>query len=65
MAKKDVDAIINHFNQNKPGLFVMQCSKSKTYTIKRQIDLKLNQFDRFCGMKYDKETQIARFNIVS
>jgi hypothetical protein len=65
MAKKDVDAIINHFSQNKPRLFVMQCSKSKAYTIKRQIDLKLNPSDRFCEVKYDEETQTARFNIVS
>jgi hypothetical protein len=27
--------------------------------------LKLNPFDRFCEVKYDKETQTARFDIVS
>jgi hypothetical protein len=65
MAKKDVEAIINHFKQNEPGLFTMKCSRSKAYTLKRQIDLKLNPFDRFCEVKYDKETQTARFDIVS
>ena len=65
MAKRDVDAIINHFEQDKPGLFIMQCSKAKAYTIKRQIDLKMNPSDRFCEVKYDEKTQTARFDIVS
>jgi hypothetical protein len=65
MAKKDVEAIINHFKQDEPELFIMKCSRSKAYALKRQIDLKLNPFDRFCEVVYDRETHTARFDIVS
>ena len=65
MAKKDVEALIHHFEQNKPGCFIMQCSKSKAYSIKRAVDLQINKHDKFCEVKYDENKQTARFDIVS
>ena len=66
MAQKDVDAIIAHHNSGSPFKYKLEgCSRSKAYAIKRAIDKKLNIHDQFCEVDYDKETQTARFDIVT
>lgn len=68
MAKKDVNAILNHFKpENRTGMvyILKDCSKSKAYSIKRAIDKQINHCDRFCEVKYDKDTKTAYFDIVS
>ena len=66
MAKSEVDTIIAHFDSGSPFVYKLKdCSRSKAYSIKRAIDKQLNIHDRFCEVKYDKETQTAVFDIVS
>lgn len=66
MALSDVNAIIKHYENDEPGFFVIHnCSRSKAYSIKRDVDKQLNPHDRFCEVKYDADTKTARFEIVS
>ena len=66
MAKSDVETIINYFNSKHAYVYKLEnCSRSKAYSIKRAIDKQMNPHDRFCEVKYKKETQTAVFDIVS
>ena len=40
-------------------------SRSKAYATKRALDKHFNPHDKFIELKYDKEKQIARFELVS
>lgn len=64
--KADVEAIIAHYRIGEPTICKLEnCSRSKAYAIKREIDKQLNKEDKFCEVNYNKETKTACFDIVS
>ena len=68
MAQSDVNRIIDAYygdNFTNESRTIEDCSRSKTYSIKRAINKKLNQHDLFCEVRYDSATKTAIFDIVT
>ena len=68
MAQSDVNRIINAYYSNNftnEIRTIKDCSRSKAYSIKRAIDKRLNQHDRFCEVRDNDNTKTAIFDIVS
>lgn len=61
--KTDIDKLLKDLEHD--FAYVKDCSRSKAYSIRKRLEAITAPNDRFVELKYDSETRIARYELVS